>query len=120
MGAPLPKDVLLHYTAPFPDADSRIISASMPGHILEQSEWLDSLWDARSSFSDKPILLIWGKQDMAFRDQELARWREGFPHGMVKEVFETGHSPHEGMGEELLDFMKPHLASCLPQRPNKC
>ncbi len=57
-------------------------------------------------FNDRPILIIWGKQDFCFDDHFLNRWKEIFPKAEVHEVSEAGHYIVEDAHEKIIPWMR--------------
>ena len=48
-------------------------------------------------------------KDSAFRQTQLARWREAFPDARVVEVPEAGHWPHEEAPEQVVAAIEEFL-----------
>lgn len=42
-----------------------------PKQIIDSSSRLASLWEKIDVLRDKPILIVWGMKDIAFREKEL-------------------------------------------------
>jgi haloalkane dehalogenase len=62
--------------------------------LLGSSGFYDRLWQQRAGLREKPVLIIWGVKDDAFRPYMLERWRQALPHARVIEL-PVGHWPHE-------------------------
>ena len=106
----LSREVMLHYRKAQPDSQSRAACAAFPGYIIGATEWLDEIWQQRTAFSNKPLLILWGMKDIAFRTNELQVWRETFPHAKTRELADCGHFLAEEAPEivipEIQDFLR--------------
>lgn len=100
------KEVHLHYLKPLEKKDERLGSWVFPREVAGSHEWLDSLWERRSALKDKNVLLAWGMKDIAFREKELKRWIDLFPHAKVVRYPEAGHFLAEEIPEKLSEEIK--------------
>lgn len=114
----LPRHVLRQYRRALPDAASREACATFPRHILASGDWLAELWDARGRLSRHPVLIAWGRRDIAFRDRELARWRDAFPDADVTVFEDAGHYVQEEKGPEVAERVAAWHAG-LARGPNE-
>lgn len=87
----LTPEVMRHYRRALPDRDSRAACAAFPGHIIGASEWLDSIWVDRETFINKPALILWGYQDIAFRQKELSAWQAELTNHECHTFDQYGH-----------------------------
>jgi haloalkane dehalogenase len=85
-----------------------------PREIVRSSRWLDSIWRRIEPLGEKPVLILWGMKDIAFRQKELDRWCEVFPHAEVHRLQETGHYVQEELGPELAAVAAPFLEHVYP------
>lgn len=46
-----------------------------PKQIIGSSPWLGSLWETIGVLHDKPILIVWGMKDIAFRETKCGNGR---------------------------------------------
>ncbi len=73
----------------------RASCALMPGAIIGQSRWLRGIEQGLPSLADRPVSVVWGMNDIAFRDKELQRWLSYFPHASVERLDGVGHFVQE-------------------------
>lgn len=83
------------YLAPFPRPADRHGMFAFARLIATGAGELGALWERRAAIADKPALLIWGMQDIAFPPKFLARWRELLPRAAVLELADSGHFVQE-------------------------
>ena len=99
-----------HYTAPFPDADSRMGAWTLAKELVESSEWYDALWARRDRLATIPAQLHWGMKDPAFGPDALARWETVFERAEVHR-HDAGHFVQEeveGIGGVVRTFIEVH------------
>lgn len=108
--ASLDPEVHRHYLAPLATPDDRKGCWVFPREIIGSSRWLDEIWRKSDAIADKPMLILWGKRDIAFRDIELDRWRSAFSDLQVYEFENAGHFIAEDVGEDACPMLKAHLA----------
>jgi haloalkane dehalogenase len=80
-----------------------------PKQIIDASPWLAMLWEKSSVLRDKPVLIVWGMKDIAFRQQELRQWQQAFPAARTMELATVGHFVQEEAPEELAAAVVPFL-----------
>ncbi|HNZ65467.1 MAG TPA: alpha/beta fold hydrolase [Smithella sp.] len=56
-----------------------------------------------------PMLILWGKKDFCFHDYFLNRWREIYPHAIVKTFENAGHYVLEDAGDEIIAELKKFI-----------
>ncbi len=56
-----------------------------------------------------PMLILWGKKDFCFHDYFLNRWREIYPHAIVKTFENAGHYVLEDAKDEIIQELKQFL-----------
>jgi len=91
-----------HYLMPLADPRSRMGSAIFPREIIAATDWLEGLWAQREAFRAKVRVVLWGKKDIAFRTQELARWTDLCPQAKVIELAHCGHFIAEEAPDDLV------------------
>ena len=101
----LTSEIMAHYRNAQPTPAARAANAALPGHIVEAGDWLRSIWDDRAVFADKPALLLWGLKDIAFRREELERWKCTLRNFELHEFEDCGHY----LAEEAPDRVVPML-----------
>ena len=105
----LTPEVMEHYRIAQPTQDSRSASAALPGAIIGETEWLGSIWDDRKAFTQKPALVLWGMQDIAFRRKELERWKSEMSDFEVHEFEDCGHFLAEECPERVLSALSSFM-----------
>ena len=68
---------------------------TFPKQIIASSTWLDSLWQQRDKIAHKPMRLIWGMKDIAFREDILQHWQKYFAQAKTIQLDKVGHYPQE-------------------------
>ena len=106
--AVLTPEVMHHYRNAQPRG-GRAAWAALPGHIIGASGWLASIWSDRSTFADKPALLLWGLRDIAFRRQELEAWRSALTDTEVHEFEDCGHFLAEEAPDRILPVRRAFM-----------
>ena len=109
----LTPEVMRHYQGPFERVEDRLGQAILPQHILAARSWLGDIWRRRGAFADKPALIVWGGSDIAFRDKELAVWREALGDATVHLHETVGHL----VAEEIPDRVVAHMQAFLADAP---
>lgn len=106
---PLTPDIHQQYKQPFQSAESRMGTWRFFQSLMGESDWYESLWARRERIADKPALLLWGMRDMAFKEKQLARWKELFPNARAVTYPQVGHFVPDEAGpeaaQEIRDFM---------------
>jgi haloalkane dehalogenase len=78
----------------------------VPREILGSSSYLGEVHDGLSRLADKPIQIVWGNKDMAFRKPELDRWKEIFPNAGVRILDGANHFIQEDAPEEIVEEIR--------------
>jgi pimeloyl-ACP methyl ester carboxylesterase len=106
----LTKEVHNHYKNQFKKPSERIGCSRFPMYIIGESDWLAKLWQKRDLLQQKPILILWGMKDIAFREKELNQWMDTFPDAKIVRYDTVGHYPLEEFPEDttknILSFMQ--------------
>jgi len=98
------------YLDRFLDRDSRDeVLWSLARSLLGSSDFYDSLWRDRANLADRPVLIVWGMKDSAFKPTQLARWRSALPHARVVEIPTAGHWPHEEQPDQVVAALRDFL-----------
>lgn len=88
--------VLAAYTAPFPDAESRVGTWQLPRAITRERRWIRSVEARLDPLRDRPVELIWGERDPLFSKPSFdTRWREHFPAANTERIPDAGHFVQE-------------------------
>ena len=104
-------DMMAHYRNAQPTPESRAACAALPGHIVGASNWLDSIWAERETFTAKPALVLWGMKDIAFRRKELERWESELKNFRSYEFDDCGHFLSEEAPERVLLLLREFMAT---------
>ena len=104
------REVMAHYRNALPTPESRAACAALPGYIIGATDWIRSIWDDRSTFIDKPALLLWGAKDIAFREKELERWESELTNCSVRRFADCGHFLAEEAPERILPVLQEFMA----------
>lgn len=100
----LDKAVLDHYRKPLPDAAARRGVAKFPGQIIGANKFLSQLAeDVPARLGSKPVLLVWGMKDMAFRPSMLKRIQAVFPNHTTVPLPDAKHYIQEDAPEEIAE-----------------
>ncbi len=105
----LTREIHRHYTQALATPAERQGTWVFVQEVLGSSDWYQSLWLRRQNIQDKPALIFWGMKDIAFKEKELRRWEELFPHAQVIRFPEAGHFLQEEKWPEMVPIMKDFL-----------
>lgn len=105
----LTPEIHRHYVAPLETPEQREASAVFARQVTRASDWLESLWNRREMLRPIPKLIVWGMQDPAFREKELARWEAAFPDARVIRLGDAGHFVQEEAPERLAEAVAEFL-----------
>jgi haloalkane dehalogenase len=106
----LTKAIHRQYVAPFPTPDSRQSTWVLVKSLIDQSDWMESIWAQRERLSGKPTLIIHGQKDPTFGPEKLARWQEAFPEHHTHTYAEVGHFVAEELGTGAVGPVHSFLA----------
>jgi len=71
--------------------------------VLASGDWLEDLeTQVKANLASKPVLLVWGTKDMAFRPKFLARMNEVFSNRVVVELPEAKHYIQEDAPDGII------------------
>jgi cis-3-alkyl-4-acyloxetan-2-one decarboxylase len=70
---------------------------------------IKSIQENLHQFRDRPMMIVWGKQDFCFNDYFLQRWKEYFPEAKVHELQDAGHYVVEDAHERIVPWMEEFL-----------
>ena len=113
----LSPEVMRHYRQAQPDP--RVPPGLPPpflATLIGASDWLESIWSARKSFTDKPCLVLWGHKDIAFRPQELSIWESELTNYVTRNFPQCGHF----LAEESPETVSQSIAQFMLGNPKDC
>jgi haloalkane dehalogenase len=91
-----------HYRGVQPSPEARVGVAQFPRQILAARPWLAELaTGVAQSLAKKPLLLVWGMRDLAFRPSIIARWRATFADHRLVELSAAKHFIQEDAPAEI-------------------
>jgi len=80
-----------------------------PKQVVAATPWLRELSVGIDLLADKPVLIVWGMKDLAFREHELVRREAAFPETRSIHVPTVGHyvqeEAPERLGEAIADLL---------------
>ena len=97
----LTKPIHSHYIKLLKKSKDRKGCWVFPKQIIDSSDWLNRLWSQKEKIKDKPVLILWGMKDIAFRDNELIRWNNLFSNCKAVKFENVGHFVQEEKNGEL-------------------
>jgi haloalkane dehalogenase len=98
-----------HYLHPLATPQDRTGCLVLPKQIIKSTPWLSELWQGMSTLNGKPILIVWGMKDIAFREKELMRWERTFPEARSIRLDSVGHYVQEEAPDELAEAVVSFL-----------
>lgn len=98
--------VMNAYRAPFARSAWRRPMAVFPRQIIESSEFLKQVETGLGKLQRKPILLLWGMKDPAFRQKELDRFRTIFPNARIQLLQNAGHFIQEDASDDIVSAIR--------------
>lgn len=84
-----------------------------PKQIVASTPWLNQIWNGVSALKDKPVLIVWGMKDIAFRLKELERWESVFPAAQSIRLDSVGHFVQEEAPDELAEAVATFLKATM-------
>jgi haloalkane dehalogenase len=105
----LTRDIHEQYLRPLGTPAERTGSAVFPREIIGSTPWLSSLWERRGLLASKPALVVWGTDDIAFREKELLTWADALPDAEILRLEGVGHFVQEEAPGELGDAVSRFL-----------
>jgi haloalkane dehalogenase len=90
------------YRGPFPTPASRRPTAVFPREILDSRPFLAEVERRLPGVTDRPALLVWPTNDVAFRERERQRWEELFPDHRTVLLEGAGHYIQEDAADEIV------------------
>ncbi|MBF6332209.1 alpha/beta fold hydrolase [Nocardia transvalensis] len=98
----LPDAVMDAYRGPFSTPASREPTHVFAHELLASKAFLREISDALPKLSDRPVLIVWADQDIAFRDKERRQWETTFPDHHTVVLAGAGHFLQEDAADEIV------------------
>jgi haloalkane dehalogenase len=105
----LTREIHRHYIQALPTPAERQGTWVFLQQLLGSSDWYQSLWERRDVLRGKPVLILWGMKDIAFKEKELECWKELFPNASVTSFPEAGHFLQEEEGDQIAQIIQNFL-----------
>ena len=99
----VPSKVMEAYRGPFPTPESREPTWIFPREIRESSAFLAEVETGLGRLASKPVLIVWGDRDIAFKDKELRRFEHIFQEHRTVILEGAGHYIQEDAPGEIAD-----------------
>jgi haloalkane dehalogenase len=111
----LPEAVMAAYRGPFPTPQSREPVHVFPREILASRPFLTDIAAALPGLADRPTLIVWADQDVAFRDAERRRWEAIFPDHHTVILDGAGHYLQEDAAADVVAAIRDWH----PEKPSR-
>ncbi len=98
----LPPQVMAAYRGPFPTRASRTPTHIFPGEILRSRQFLGEVEAGLARLAERPVLIVWGDQDIGFREKERRRFEQIFPRHRTVILRGAGHFIQEDAADEIV------------------
>jgi haloalkane dehalogenase len=89
------------YRGPFPTPASRLPTWIFPGEILKSHDYLAEVESNLGRLTHKPVLILWGDHDRAFREVQLERFELLFPDHRTQILKGAKHFVQEEAPEQI-------------------
>ena len=95
-----------HYTAPFPTALERSRTRRFIAQIRGARPYLEALSQELPVLADLPTLLLWGTDDMFYKERDLARFQTLFPQHTTHVLDGAGHFIQSEVPAEIAEAVR--------------
>jgi haloalkane dehalogenase len=109
--AHLSDEAMNAYRRPFPTPESRRAVAVFPREILRSRAFLADIAAGIPSVSDRPALLCWPTNDIAFREPERKHCEELFPDHHTVLLRGAGHLIQEDAHQDIVASIRQFVSS---------
>ena len=99
-------EVLGLYLAPWRNPSRRKAASIAPRQLIKASLYLSQVEAGLSALRDRPVLIVWGVEDFAFRDPERRRFEQAFPNHRTVTLSHASHFLQEDAGDEIAAELK--------------
>lgn len=100
---------MAHYRAALATPERRHATAILPRQIIAGRGFLGEVADGLGALRERPVLIVWGDRDIAFRPQELRRWEAAFPDHTTVVVSGAGHYVQSDAAQEYAAAIREWL-----------
>lgn len=104
-------EVLNAYLAPWRDRARRAPAVIAPGQLVAASKYLSEVEASLAQLADRPVLIVWGTKDFAFREPARVRFERAFPRHRTVLLDEASHFLQEDAGERIADAFRAFYIS---------
>jgi haloalkane dehalogenase len=94
------------YKRPHPTPESRVPLHVLPQEWAAAHDWLAEIEQGLKLLADKPMVLVWGDRDPAFRQHQMRRWERAFPNHRTHILHGAGHYIQEDAPDEIVAVIK--------------
>jgi haloalkane dehalogenase len=106
----LTKEIHRHYLDVFRDRSARVLVLhALAKALLDSRAHYQSLLERIDRLRSKPVLIVWGMKDNAFRPYQLDRWQQLLPEAVLVRIDGAGHWPHEEEAAQVVAAMQRFL-----------
>src|SRR5262245_59834923 len=98
----LPPEVMAMYHRPFRRRADRLPMAIFPREISGSGAYLAEVEAGLARLRDRPTLIVWGTDDIAFRPKERERFEALFPRHQTVLLERAGHYIQEDAPEDII------------------
>src|SRR5262249_34413768 len=99
----LSPDVLMMYFVPWQYRKRRVAAVIAPRQIIAASPYLRTVEQILPRLADRPVLIVWGMKDFAFRDAERLRFERVFSKHKTVKLADASHFLQEDSGERIAE-----------------
>jgi haloalkane dehalogenase len=110
LAQPPAPEVLAAYLAPWRDRPRRRAAVIAPRQLVAASRYLAEVEANLPRLAGRPVLIVWGTRDFAFRTQERQRFERLFPKHRTVLLDNASHFLQEDAGEQISDAIRTFQA----------
>jgi haloalkane dehalogenase len=92
---------MAQYEGPYPDAESRTPTHVFPREIITGEALVQEAESALQQLADLPALIVWGTEDIAFRDDTRRRWEASLTDATTVLLDGAGHYIQDDAPDEI-------------------
>jgi haloalkane dehalogenase len=102
-------EVLAMYFLPWQDPKRRVAAVTAPRQLIAASAYLRTVEQNLPKLAGRPVLIVWGMKDFAFRDAERVRFERVFPKHKTVKLANASHFLQEDVGEQIAEEIRVFL-----------